>query len=309
MSASIGITLYPDDTTDFSQLLKNADQAMYAAKSHGRNNYRFFTAAMQEALKNRALLLNELHTAICEQQFTLRYQPIVDLSTGGITMAEALLRWQHPRNGLIGPDEFIPLAEETGLINDVGDWVFQRVAAQLLEWRHTVHPQFQLSINKSPLQFLNSRCGSLDWEQYLLGLGLPGEALVMEINESILLQTNQILADRLLNFRESRIQVAINDFGSGYSALSHLKKFAINYLKINHAFIAQLKADSDELALCEAIVVMAHKLGLKVIAVGVETQQQRDLLVNIGCDYGQGNWFSKPLPVEEFTQRYGVCGQ
>lgn len=304
VSASIGITLYPDDTTNLSQLLKNADQAMYAAKNQGRNRYRFFTAAMQETLQYRAEILADLRCALLDQQFELHYQPIIELSTGAITKAEALLRWKHPRRGSVAPDEFITLAEESGMINDIGDWVFRSVAQQLVEWRQAVHPQLQLSVNTSPLQFLSPQHPS-DLEHYLNQLALPGQGMMVEITESVLLQTNKVVIDRLQYFRKIGVQVAINDFGSGFSALAFLKKFDIDYLKLNQSFIAQLEDGSDELTLCEAIVVMAHKLGLKVIAVGVESQRQRDLLAGIGCDYAQGYWFSEPLSVEDFVQRFG----
>lgn len=305
VSASIGITFYPNDAEEIEQLLKNADQAMYAAKHQGRNGYRYFTPAMQEATLNRVRLTNDLRQALELQQFQLYYQPIVELASGSIHKAEALIRWQHPDKGLVSPATFIPLAEESGLIVDIGDWVFRTATRQVAKWRDQYHPQFQVSINKSPLQFNNVYNGHADWLAYLQDLQLPGQSVVVEITEGLLLDANSRIAERLLAFRDTGIQVAIDDFGTGYSALSYLKKFDIDYIKIDQSFTKGLAPDSDDLALCEAIIVMAHRLGLQVIAEGVETEQQHDLLLAAGCDYGQGYWFAKPLPSEEINSLLG----
>lgn len=304
VSASIGITVYPDDADDVGQLLKNADQAMYAAKDQGRNTYRFFTFAMQEALRIRAALLSDLRTALNEREFTLYYQPIVDLATGQVYKAEALLRWRHPRRGLISPVEFISLAEESGLINDIGDWVFKTAVEQLAEWRQGWHPDFQISVNKSPVQFQNPQHHPQDWRNFLHSRGLPGDGVVVEITEGLLLEATSSVADHLLAFRDAGIQVAIDDFGTGYSALSYLKKFDIDYLKIDQSFVFNLGEQSSDLALCEAIIVMAHRLGLKVVAEGVETELQRNLLLAVGCDYAQGYFYAKPLPADEFERQF-----
>lgn len=308
VSASIGITFYPDDGSELGQLLKNADQAMYAAKNQGRNSYSFFTKALQDALQTRAALLSDLRIALADNQFALCYQPIVDLLNGEIHKAEALLRWQHPTRGLISPAEFIPLAEETGLINEIGDWVFQTAANQVGAWRSDIHAEFQISINKSPIQFQNASHVPNHWFEYLKQLGLSGQSIVVEITEGLLLDANLAVHNHLMAFRDAGMQVAIDDFGTGYSALSYLKKFDIDYLKIDQSFVRNLSADSSDFALCEAMIVMAHKLGLRVIAEGVETQQQRDLLTSINCDYGQGYLFAKPLPAELFEQRFGRMG-
>lgn len=305
ISASIGITLYPSDSTDLGQLLKNADQAMYAAKNQGRNGYSFFTKALQESLKERAALLGDLRNALPDNQFELYYQPIVELATGTVQKAEALLRWNHPLRGLIGPAEFIALAEETGQIIDIGDWVFRSAARRVAQWHITIHPEFQISINQSPLQFQSARHSPVQWFEYLDELRLSGQSIVVEITEGLLLDANPSVLNHLIAFRDAGIQVAIDDFGTGYSALSYLKKFDIDYLKIDQTFIHNLSNDSGDLVLCEAIIIMAHKLGLKVIAEGVETEQQRDLLASIACDYGQGYLFSQPLPAEPFEQRFG----
>lgn len=301
ISTSVGISIYPNDTRNEIELIKNADQAMYAAKHEGRNRHNYFTFELQQAATTRLHLINDLHKAVEEQQFTLYYQPIVDLKNNQIYKAEALIRWQHPQRGLVSPMEFISLTEETGLINRIGDWAFRTVIQQLSQWRQTLHPDFQISINKSPVQFRNesNNCNSL-WIDELLHANLSGQSIVIEITEGLLMESNQNIANKLLDFRDAGIQVAIDDFGTGYSSLAYLKKFDIDYLKIDQSFTKGLADNSNDFVLCEAIITMAHKLGLKVIAEGVETKEQYQLLVKMGCDYGQGYWFSKPLPAFEF---------
>ncbi len=300
ISASIGITLYPDDATDAENLLMNADQAMYAAKSAGRNRFGFFTNSMQEVVQSRLRLIKDLRSAVAAGQFRVYYQPIVNLATGCIDKAEALIRWQHPTRGLVSPAEFIPLAEETGLIVTIGDWVFMEAARQVKRWRALYGSQFQISVNKSPVQFRHIGDPYKTWLTYLQELCLPGKSMAIEITEHLLLDAESGITDKLLIFRDAGIQISIDDFGTGYSSLSYLKKFDIDYLKIDQSFVRNLATDSNDMALSEAIIVMAHKLGLKVIAEGVETAEQRDLLIAAGCDYAQGYYFSRPVPPEEF---------
>ena len=300
VSASIGLTFYPNDASDIDTLIKNADQAMYAAKNQGRNTYRYFTASMQETAQNRMRLINDLRVALLRKQFEVYYQPIVELASGNIHKVEALVRWRHPARGLISPADFIPLAEETGIIHEVGNWVFHEATQQLADWRQRFNIALQISINKSPAQFVGAHVNHGDWFEYLERLGLPEHSVVVEITESLLLDASSTITDRLLAFRDAGLQVAIDDFGTGYSALSYLKKFDIDYLKIDQSFTRGLAPDSEDLALCEAIVMMAHKLGLKVIAEGVETKSQNDMLTHIGCDYGQGYLYARPMPNEDF---------
>jgi diguanylate cyclase (GGDEF)-like protein/PAS domain S-box-containing protein len=301
VSASIGITLYPSDARDVEQLLKNADQAMYVAKSQGRNRFSYFTSALQEAAQNRLRVINDLHGALADNQFRVYFQPIVDLASGRIHKAEALVRWQHPERGMVGPFEFIALAEETGLIIEIGNWVFQESARWAKRWSEMCPDGFQVSVNKSPVQFKTegNTCEET-WLAYLDELGLSGASIVIEITEGLLLNADMQVADKLLKFRDAGIQVAIDDFGTGYSSLAYLKKFDIDYLKIDQSFVRDLATDPESMALSEAIIVMAHKLGLKVIAEGVETEEQKDLLDAAGCDYVQGYLFSRPVPPEEF---------
>lgn len=297
ISASIGITLYPSDAIDFDNLLKNADQAMYVAKAEGRNRYSYFTPSMQAAAQSRMRLANELRHAVERDEFKLVYQPIVEIKTGKIHKAEALIRWHHPHLGLINPNQFIPIAEDTGMIYALGEWVFYEAIQQVKKWRDTLHPDFQISINKSPVQFKNP---SLTWIKNLENIGLPGGSIVVEITESSLLDATDIVADKLLKFRDAGIQVAIDDFGTGYSSLSYLKKYDIDYIKIDQSFVKNMTANSSDMGLCEAIILMAHKLGMQVIAEGVETQEQYDLLAAADCDYVQGYLLSKPIQPEAF---------
>jgi diguanylate cyclase (GGDEF)-like protein/PAS domain S-box-containing protein len=294
-SASIGITIYPDDATDISTLLKNADQAMYAAKHRGRNCYNYFTLAMQEAANERMEVLNGLHDALIMNQFRMFYQPIINLATGEIVKAEALIRWDHPVKGIITPHDFIRIAEETGLINDIGEWVFNEVAVQAKQWLKVCHPQFQISINQSPLEFKDYEHKLEKWFNFMDELGLPGQNIVIEITEGLLMEASVKISHTLLALRDKGIQVALDDFGTGYSAMAYLKKFDIDYIKIDQSFVRNLAPDSDDYALCEAMIVMAHKLGIKVIAEGVKTQQQCQLLKEINCDYGQGYFWSPPV--------------
>jgi diguanylate cyclase (GGDEF)-like protein/PAS domain S-box-containing protein len=300
VSASIGITLYPDDALDIDDLLKHADQAMYAAKDAGRNRFSYFTPALQVAALNRMRLTNDLRGALKGAQFELYFQPIVCLASGAIDKAEALIRWNHPQRGVVSPLEFIPLAEASGLILEIGDWVFHEAARWVRRWRSEHHPEFQVSINQSPLEFQREGDSYQRWLRHLEQLRLPGQALVVEITEGLLLDANRTVSDKLLQLRDAGIQVALDDFGTGYSSLSYLKKFDIDYLKIDRSFTRNLAPDSSDMALSDAIIVMAHKLDLKVIAEGVETPEQRDLLAAAGCDYGQGYLFAKPMPAERF---------
>ncbi|MDO8466371.1 MAG: EAL domain-containing protein, partial [Gallionella sp.] len=302
VSASIGITLYPNDADTIEGLFKNADQAMYVAKEQGRNRHSYFTHALQEAAQIRLRLINDLRGALAAGQFMVYFQPIVELATGRIDKMEALIRWNHPERGLVSPAQFIPLAEETGLILEIGDWVFYESMRWVKRWRTLYNPVLQVSVNKSPIQFYKDGDEHAVWLAHLRDIDLSGQGLVIEITEGLLLDSNKSINGALLTLRNSDIQVSIDDFGTGYSSLSYLKKFDIDYLKIDQSFVRHLETDRNDLVLCEAIIVMAHKLGIKVIAEGVETKRQRDMLGIAGCDYAQGYLYSKPIPAEEFEE-------
>jgi diguanylate cyclase (GGDEF)-like protein/PAS domain S-box-containing protein len=302
ISISIGIAMYPDDAENADELLNKADQAMYAAKKLGRSQFCYFTPTMQALAENRLRLANDLRTAIIEKQFSIVYQPIVELTSGKVEKAEALIRWQHPTRGQVNPIDFIPVAEDSGAIKAIGEWVFLQVADQVAIWRKTINPQFQISVNKSPVQFQTHSVGYKDWIEHLQQLNLPGNAITVEITEGLLLNASQAVTDKLKAIRTAGMQISIDDFGTGYSSLSYLKKYQIDYLKIDRSFVSNLSINSTDMAICEAMILMAHKLGMKVIAEGIETEEQLQLLKQAGCDYGQGFLFSKPLPAIVFEQ-------
>ncbi|MCB1734632.1 MAG: EAL domain-containing protein [Gammaproteobacteria bacterium] len=302
-SSSVGITLFPNDAEDAEGLLKNADQAMYASKQDGRSRYNYYQTDMQATAQRRMELGNELRLAIKRSQFSVVYQPIFNLATGKPEQAEALLRWVHPKLGDIPPNRFIPLAEEMGLIREIGQWVFDTVIERLHRWRRDFDPQFRININKSPIEFRDnmdcpSRC--LD---HLSAQRIPADSLVVEITEGLLLNLDQHVSLNLLTIQQAGVKTAIDDFGTGYSSLAYLQKLDVDYLKIDQQFVHNLSAQSTELALTEAIVVMAHRLGLIVIAEGVETATQAELLKGMGCDYAQGFHFAHPMPSDEFERR------
>lgn len=302
VSASIGIAVYPLDGESDQELLKHADQAMYEAKRKGRNQAKFFIPAMQVSLDKHHQLGVDLRFALQNNEFFLHYQPIVDFQSGEIVKAEALIRWNHPVLGVLSPMEFIPIAEETGTIHLLGDWVFKTAVKQLKDWQDHFKLPLQLSINKSPIQFNMGNDVPIHWQTYLKEVGVSGEHLIIEITESTMMTQLESTQHKLLSFAEAGIQVAIDDFGTGYSSLAYLNKFDIDYLKIDKAFVQEMKKDCDSFHLCEALIVMAHKLGLKVVAEGVETLEQHTLLKNMQCDYGQGYYYSWPLPYHEFEQ-------
>ena len=301
VSASVGVALYPTDGQQAEDLLKHADQALYAAKSAGRNRYRFFTPVLQEAAQTRAKLDLDLRNALAEGQFEVVFQPIVELATGRVYKAEALLRWHHPTRGDVSPAQFIPIAESSGQIVPIGDWVFRQVAQQVAQWRRTLHPQFQVGVNKSPVQFHHQLAASHDgWAALLEDMGLEGDSLAVEITEGLLLDTSAAVTDILARLRAQGMAVSLDDFGTGYSSLTYLQKLDIDYIKIDRSFVCNLQAGATELALCKAMIVMAHELGIRVVAEGVETEEQCTLLTQAGCDFAQGYWLARPLPVAEF---------
>lgn len=299
ISVSIGISVYPTDGTEVEVLLKNADQAMYVAKQNGRNRYHYFTSVMQNHALNRWNLSNDLRGALAGNQLKLYYQPIVNLVTGDIHKAEALIRWQHPTRGLVSPAEFIHIAEDTGMIIEIGDWVFAEAVDQVIQWR-AHQPNFQISINRSPVQFRANLKYHLNWVKHLNALNLSGSSICIEITEGLLLDARDTVIQQLDEYSKAGIKISIDDFGTGYSSLAYLRKFDIDFVKIDKSFTSNIHAGSSDMALCEAIIVMAHKLGKKVIAEGIETQEQLDLLTAAGCDFGQGYLFSKPLPADAF---------
>ncbi|WP_317204442.1 putative bifunctional diguanylate cyclase/phosphodiesterase [Janthinobacterium sp.] len=305
ISASIGIALYPQDARTPENLLRNADQAMYVAKNAGRNRCGFFTIGMRESSWARLRLIDELRQALPQRQLSVHYQPIVDLALGSIVKAEALVRWQHPRAGLMLPEKFIALAEETGLIGDIGDWVLGQAAALAREWSALLGAPFQISVNKSPLEFMG-KARVRNWDACVAQTGAGWHGLSIEITEGVLLNDSPDVRAALASLQKSGFQLAIDDFGTGYSSMSYLQRFKVDYLKIDQSFVQDTNGGGDGRIFAETIIVMAHKLGLKVIAEGVETTEQKDWLSAAGCDYAQGFLFAPALPAPAFLALLGA---
>lgn len=303
ITTSIGIASYPNDADNAADLIKFADQSMYEAKKQGKNQYHYFTPALEVASSLRLQMSSDLRRAIKVDEFELYYQPVVELASGKVSKAEALLRWFHPEKGEISPAGFVPVAEETGVIIEIGEWVFDHALRQLADWAGKLDSAFQLSINVSPLQLRCRNQTRTTWLSQLEQLGLPAESVVIEITEGLLVEKEQDVADNLLRCRQVGVQIAIDDFGTGYSSLAYLKELDVDFLKIDRSFTQNLGSCSTDKSLVEAIVVMAHKLGLKVIAEGVETQEQADLLKSMHCDYAQGHYFARPLTAEDFERQ------
>jgi diguanylate cyclase (GGDEF)-like protein len=299
-TASIGVASYPFDARELNGLLINADQAMYIAKKERDNNVHFFNDAMHASFLQRMELIKDLHQAIKEKEFYLVYQPIVNLVTNKIIKAEALIRWEHPTKGLISPVDFIPLAEETGLISDISDWIFQEVSVQVDHWRTHFEENLQININTSPLQYKNEGKQIKTWVEQLQNRGMSAQAIGIEITENLLMEDSEKISDVLATIRHKGINISIDDFGTGYSSFSYLKEFQIDFIKIDKSFVQGMSETNNDMALCEAIIVMAKKLNILVVAEGIETKLQRELLTSAGCDYGQGYYLHRPLSKEDF---------
>jgi diguanylate cyclase (GGDEF)-like protein/PAS domain S-box-containing protein len=299
VTASIGVALYPIDAIDPEDLLRRADQAMFAAKRNGKNQFCYFMQSMDENAHRKLRISNELHHALEKGQMSVHYQPIVDLSNGRIIKAEALLRWHHPTLGVVEPSIFIPYAEESGLIGRLGDWVFAQAAQAAQRWSIHTGEAFQVSINKSPMQLMR-RTADTDSLRHLDAMKLAGSHVAVEITEGILLHALPNIIERLQEYRNAGVQVAIDDFGTGYSSMNYLLEFQIDYLKIDQSFIRDMTSNAAHHTIAETMILMAHKLGLKAIAEGVETPEQLALLKAAGCDYAQGFLFAPALPPEQF---------
>lgn len=298
ITASIGVTVYPDDSLNSEELIKHADQAMYAGKKLGRNLYQFFTQSMQTSASNRVSILNDLRTALANNQFELYYQPILSTANSKIVKAEALIRWNHPINGVIGPDDFIYLAEESGLILELGHWVFNQAIHDLIVINKKLKLNFQLNINVSPRQFSQPQ-HLIDLVELLKQNNISGENICLEITEGLLLEAQDIVINTINTLKEAGMQFAIDDFGTGYSALYYLKKFNISYVKIDKSFIQNLQPDNYDAILCGSIIQMAHKLDIKLVAEGVENHKQEKILKEFNCDYVQGYLYGKAQPLNE----------
>jgi diguanylate cyclase (GGDEF)-like protein len=301
ITTSIGISLYPYDGTDVDTLLKNADTALYRAKEQGRNNYQLYTPAMNARAFERLAMENSLRKALERKQFLLHYQPQMDIETGRICGMEALVRWQHPDLGLVYPAEFIALAEETGLIVPLGEWVLRAACAQTRAWHQAGCPGLTVAVNLSARQFQHQ--GLMDTiTRVLKETEIDPRKLEVEITESIAMQNADFTNVILRHLKDTGVQIAMDDFGTGYSSLSYLRKFPIDTLKIDQSFVRDLTTDPNDAAIANAIIVLAHSLKLKVVAEGVETREQETFLKAHHCDKLQGYLFNRPLTAAQFEQ-------
>ena len=300
-TASIGIAMYPSDGSDMQTLTKNADMAMYLAKEDGKNGFRFFTKEIKAQSIERLTLESALRRALEREQFSLHYQPKVDMASGQITGVEALLRWNHPELGLVSPGQFIPLAEETGLIVPIGRWVLKEACAQNMAWQRRGLRPVTMAVNLSPRQFADAHLLQ-DVDEALLASGMSPVLLQLEVTESMVMR-NVSRAIKVLDAIQSRgIRLAIDDFGTGYSSMSLMKQFPIDTIKIDRSFVRDLPNDSEDQAIAQAIISMGKALGMTVIAEGVETVEQQTFLRNHACDEMQGFLFSKPLPPRQMAE-------
>lgn len=298
---SIGISVYPCDRTNVDQLLGNADTAMYQSKRLGSNNYQFYSAELNANLQERLILENELHDAVKREELQLHYQPKVCLSSGRIIGVEALLRWQSPTRGFISPAKFIPIAEESGLIVPIGEWVLYTACAQNRTWQKNGLPPLKMAVNLSARQF-NQPNLLQKIAQILKETNLNPTYLELELTESLLVENVQQTIVILQQLHDMGIVLSLDDFGTGYSSLNYLKRFPIDVLKIDQSFVRDLVFDSDDAAITEAIISLAHSLHLRVIAEGVETEEQLNYLHANGCNEIQGYYFSRPLPADALTK-------
>ena len=299
VTTSIGVSVYPDDGLDAETLIKNADTAMYQAKENGRQSYQFFKLAMNVRAVERQFIEEGLRRALERQELTLHYQPKVDLMTGAITGAEALLRWTHPTRGLISPAEFIPVAEDCGLILPIGAWVLREACAQAKAWINSGLPVMSMAVNVSAMEFRS--------ENFLDGLfaivsetGIDPKSLELELTESVLMKHARSTANILNGLRESGVRVAIDDFGTGYSSLSYLRKFPVDAVKIDQSFIRQISTAGDDTTIVKAVIGMARGLKLRVVAEGVETAEEVAFLRAYRCEEAQGYFFGRPVPAQQF---------
>jgi len=304
VTGSIGISLYPDDGADAATLLKNADAAMYLAKDSGKNNYQFYTAQLAAHSAQQFALEADLRAALQRDELQLHYQPKVRVDDGALVGMEALLRWMHPQRGLLAPGAFITLAEDSGLILPIGQWVLQAACRQVRAWRDAGLQVPRCAINLSARQFVTDTLVD-EVQRALAEHALDASALEVEITESVLMADPQRASRTLQVLHALGVQIAIDDFGTGYSSLAYLKRFPAQTVKIDRSFVNGLPQDRDDAAITQAVIAMAHSLGLEVVAEGVETRAQLDFLMRLGCDQAQGYFIGRPVPAEQLQQRLG----
>ena len=307
VSCSLGISLFPDHGTDGESLIKSADAAMYWAKENGRNNFQYFTRDMHSRAMERLTLESSLRSALERKQLFLEYQPQLDYKTGKIVGAEALLRWRHPKLGLIPPSKFIPIAENNGMIVPIGEWVLRTACAQARRWQDEDFGPLPVAVNVSAVQFRQKRFLQVI-RNVLDETGLPAQHLELELTESLLLSTGEVMLSILRQLTDMGLRLSIDDFGTGYSSLIYLKHLPVYKLKIDRSFVQDLTVDPDNAAITATVINMAKTLNLKVIAEGVETEEQLQFLREHNCDEVQGYYFSKPLARDDFAAKARVNG-
>ncbi|MGX9462536.1 EAL domain-containing protein [Shewanella sp. A14] len=306
VTGSIGLTFYPADGRSVEDLVKHADQAMYLSKSKGRNRYEFFSHDIEEQAIEKRRLLDDIRLAIKHNQFVLFYQPIFDQCGISTQKVEALIRWNHPQQGLIGPNEFIPIAEQNGLIEDIGSWVREQAINDAAHFYKLSGKIMQVSVNTSPLQIDHDGLWVDDWILACNKNELPRDAIIIEVTENTLMDPNSPIQEHMQQLKHYGIDIAIDDFGVGYSSLAYLQRLDIDILKIDRSFIKHMESNESSIALVRAIITMAHNLKVKVVAEGVETTGQHQLLKQLSCDYLQGYLFAKPMPIQVFIDRFIV---
>jgi len=305
VNCSIGISIFPEHGADAETLIKNADAAMYCAKEAGRNTFRFFTDEMNAQATERLTLEHSLRSALDRRELFLLYQPQMDVTTGKIIGFEALLRWQHPELGLVPPDRFIRIAENSGLIVPIGEWALRTACQQARKWQENGLPLVPVAVNVSALQFRQEGFRELI-QRVLRDTGLAAEYLQLELTESLLLSNVDLTFPVLQHLKEMGIELVIDDFGTGYSSLSYLRQFPVNKLKIDRSFVKHLRVNPDDAAITAAIISLAKNLNLRVVAEGVESEEQMSFLRQHYCDEIQGYYFSRPLPADEAARRLGT---
>lgn len=299
IGTSIGVALYPDNCTEINTLLKYADSAMYAAKDSGRNAYRYYHEELSTAASRRIMIESALRRALEDQNFSLAFQPIVDLKQGRVIKAEGLIRWHHPVAGDIPPEEFIPIAEEYGLIVEIGDWVMQQCCSVMATLKAMDSSVKSIAMNVSSVQFLRGNIAA----RFLAianQMGVEPSCIEIEITERYTLGRNDEVEEQLRRLRANGHKISIDDFGTGYSSLSYMKRLPINTIKIDRSFISEIPFDENDVEISQAIISLSHSLGYTVVAEGVETASQMQFLIERNCEYAQGYYFSRPVPAEEF---------
>jgi diguanylate cyclase (GGDEF)-like protein len=295
MGASIGISMYPSDDVDLDSLIRHADMAMYRSKSLGRGMFTFFSQDLNEAVSTRLSLEGNLRRAVEREEFQLHYQPKIDLSTGEVTGVEALLRWHCPSMGMVRPDQFISVLEDTGMIVPVGAWVIRAACAEMARWDRLGMPPMRMAVNMSARQFRHQHLASLI-EDTLCENEISPDRLEIELTETLLMEDNEASRNMFANFTRIGVRLAIDDFGTGHSSLAYLKRFNIDTLKIDRSFVSALPDDQDDVAIASAVIAMGHSMRMRIVAEGVETARQADFLRELGCDELQGYLLSRPLP-------------